>query len=210
MLKAISIVPIFASFIGVFAYRTEPEQPSAAATAVQHVAAQVAEAGEPLIVESGSASSKIDDGTQWSDVFEVLESQVADPGAREQLGQLIGELETLANAGDAGVDEFNAVLELTMEEFWLLTEEEGSLGYDERDLVFDALMAAIVNFPMANETTRWVTTETLVGQKCKTRLTAECEASTPKRTCIKKKEQKRQKDGTYVDTGKVRCESGSL
>lgn len=234
MLKAISIAPIFASFIGALAYRTEPEQPCAGATAVQHVAVQAAEADEPLIVELGTASFEIDefdsadsqvvalggraldtrvssdDGATWSDVYEVIEGQVADPSARDRLGLLTSDLESLAYEGDGGVADFNAMLEFTMEEFWVLAEEEGSLSYGERDLVFDVLMAAIVNFPMAEGTTKWETTETLTGQKCVNRTKAECGPDDdPKRTCIKKKEMKRQKDGTYVATGKVRCESGS-
>lgn len=220
MFKAISIVPIFASFVGALAYQTEPEQPRAAATAVLQVAVQVADAGERLIAELGTTSFKIyesssvyvqaDADTQWSDVFEVLEAEVANPDARERLGVLIGELESLAYAGDAGVDGFNAVLELTMEEFWVLNEEDGLLSYAERDLVFDVLMDAITNFPMAEGTTKWVVTETLVGQKCKTPSTATCKDGQPKQTCIKKKEQKKQKDGTYVDTGTVKCESGTV
>lgn len=203
MLKAISIVPICASFLGAFAYQTDSAQPGAATAAVQQVAAQAALASEPLLIA-------IDDGTQWSDVFEVLETEVASSSAREALGALIGELEDLAYAGEEGVDEFNTVLELTIDEFWNLTEVDGSLSYGERDLVFDVLMSAIANFDMAEGTTRWVETETLEGQKCKTPATATCQAAKPKQTCIKKKEQKKQKDGTYVDSGKVKCESGTI
>lgn len=205
MLKVMSIAPIFASLIGAFAYQTEPELPRAAATAVQLLTTQAAEANQLLNTRASAAAD-----TQWSDVYEVLESEVANPDARERLGALIVELETQAYAGDAGVADFNAALEATLDEFWVLTEEDALLSYAERDLVFDVLMAAIVDFPMVEETTRWVTTETLVGQKCKNRLKAECESSDAKRTCIKKKEQKKQTDGTYKDTGKVRCESGAV
>ncbi|MCC6408245.1 MAG: hypothetical protein IT453_13865 [Planctomycetes bacterium] len=205
MFKAISIVPIFASFLAALAYQTEHEQSRTAATPVQLVAAHAATVVNPLAIRAS-----FDADTQWSDVFEVLESEVANPEARERLGALVGELQALAYQGEAGVDGFNAVLELTMEEFWILTEEVGSLSHAERDLVFDVLMAAIVNFPMAEGTTQWVVTETRVGEKCKTPSTATCMDAKPKQTCIKKKEQKKQKDGTYVDTGKVKCETGSV
>lgn len=205
MLNLFSIAPVFASLIGAFAFHIEPEQPRAALTGVQHVAVQSAEKGAPLVNRAS-----IDADTQWSDVYEVLETDVANPEARERLGALVSELETLAYAGEAGVDGFNSVLDLTMEEFWILTEEVGALTYAERDLVFDVLMDAITNFPMAEETIKWERdAATLSKAKCKNKT--ECEVSDDdKRTCTRLKEMKKQPDGTYAETGKFRCETGSL
>lgn len=204
MLKVISIVPIFASLIGAFASRTEPELPVAGATAVQLVTPQAAEANQSL---NTRASAAVD--TQWSDVYEVLESEVANAEARERLGVLVGELETQAYAGDAGVADFNAALDATMDEFWVLTEEDGLLSYAERDLAFDVLMDAIVSFPMAVETGVWVNdAATLSKASCKNKT--ECEVDADHRTCTRQREEKKQKDGTYAETGRFRCISGSL
>ncbi|MCC6408246.1 MAG: hypothetical protein IT453_13870 [Planctomycetes bacterium] len=205
MLKAISIVPIFASFLAALAYQTEHEQPRSAATPVQLVAAHAVAVVNPLAIRASAAAD-----TQWSDVYEVLESEVADPDARERLGVLIGKLETLAYAGDAGVADFNALLEATIDEFWILTEEDGLLSYGERDLVFDVLMDAIASFPMADDTVIWEKdAATLSKAKCKNKT--ECDvADDDKRTCTRMREMKRQPDGTYKETGKFRCESGSL
>lgn len=204
MLKVMSIAPIFASLIGAFAYQTEPELPRAAATAVQLLTTQAAEANQLLSTRASAAAD-----TQWSDVYEVLESEVANPDARERLGALIVELETQAYAGDAGVADFNAALEATLDEFWVLTEEDALLSYAERDLVFDVLMDAIVSFPMVEDTIIWEKdAATLSKAKCKNKT--ECEVAEDHRTCTRLREMKKQADGTYKETGKFRCESGSL